>query len=415
MRILILCLLIFYLNLIWRYHICVNSVLLPGYVCEMKQLDYIPEEYIMSKTFVDCNLQKPEVDYIKFFYEKNDTFKNMRGFLPTLKGNPYYTGGYYDGLEADLNFQSWNHNATYVHLKNIFTTYTSALLSINFEYFCLDPTEQWTRDHPSGMLLNIYDHVIALGNTQLTYYSHWYHDVLGPLTLFPDYIIKKSYIIINKWVAAPVETIFSFGVEEWQLLYLQKEEWIFAKNCYTTIPPPHFRHFGKMMRNLALKLRKYYQVENIKPINYFISNRRLGEYRYISNMYDVFLAINKTFYEKYKISYLQDPRDIKETAKTWASAKLIFLTTGSTCIKSLFMKEKSVMIIGLAEIMDNGQPLIAANNFIFTLIFRIEGMIQYERQTNTTIKIPLAINVFKIGAFCAEHGKWNNSETFHMI
>ena len=383
-----------------------------GTVNELDELDYIPKNSFVSKTFVNCNLPKPKFDLIKFFYESNETYFNFSGFLPTIEGNPFYTGGYYDGLEKDLNYQVWNHNATYVHLKNIYTTFSSALLTINFEYIKTDPYEEWVRGHPNGALLNIYDHVIALGNKQLYFFGHWFHDVLGPLTLFPNDIIQKSYIIVSRYTAAPIETIFAFGVDKKQLLILKRKQWIFAKNCYTTLPQPHLKHFGKMMRTVSFHLRKYYNVDQIEPTKYFISNRKPGEHRYIGNMNEVVFELQNAYKGMYEIEYLQDPNHISEIAKTWASAKLILVVTGSTCIKSIFMKEKTVILIALGELMDNCQPLIAATHDVFSLTFYVENMIHYSREPST-IKIPLAIRVFGIGAYCANHGRWPSNESFY--
>ena len=187
-------------------------------VVQCKRLFSIPEEYIIEYKKVNCSLPTPEFDYIKFFYETGDDYEGLRSFLPAVKGNHYYVGGYYDGIEKDLNFQYWNHNSSYIHLRNIFTTYTGALLSENYEYFYLDPDQEWARKHPLGPVIKYVDNVIALGNTQLWAFGHWFHDVLGPLTLFPDDVIKKSYIICAFDSAVPFETLFAFDVEHLMFL-----------------------------------------------------------------------------------------------------------------------------------------------------------------------------------------------------
>ena len=249
----------------------------------------------------------------------------------------------------------------------------------------------------------------------MRFFGHWFHDVLAPLTLFPFDIIQRSFIIRAFDTAVPIETIFAFGVKEEQILILHHKEWIFARNCYSTIPPPHNRHFGLMMKIVSEKLRKYYKVDSIIPSNYFITNRKPGEKRYISNMYDVYLAIKEHFINEFEVKFLPDPKEMNEMAQKWASAKLIFVVTGSTCMKSVFLKEKSVMLIALGNIMDNVQPLYAAIHEIFTLSFPVEGLNHLLRWNNYTINITIALKAFNVAAYCARHGCWNPNETFHFI
>ena len=116
----------------------------------------------------------------------------------------------------------------------------------------------------------------------------------------------------------------------------------------------------------------------------------------------------------YNISYLDDPNGMKEMAIKWASAKLIFVVTGSTCMKSLFLKEKSVMLIALANYMDNVQPLYAAIHQVFSLTFHVKNLRHFQKYTNYTIDIQIAIRVFAIASYTAENGHWPPYETFHL-
>ena len=389
----------------------IKSSIVPG-VYVIGEIFDIPYENMVSYTVVNCNLPKPETDYIKFFYETPDDYNELKSFLPTEIGNPQFVGGYYPGLEKDLNFQYWNHNSSFIHLRNIYTTYSGALVSDKFEFFHLDPNQPWARKHPNGKILNTYDNVISLGNTQLWAFGHWFHDVLAPLTLMPRDVIEISYIICAFDCAVPFETLFAFDVQKWQILILRPGEWVFAKNCYSTLPPPHNRHFGKMMNTVSQKLRSYYNVTNIIPSNYFITNRKKGEKRYISNMYDVYLSIQNFYKNEYNVLFLNDPKEMNEMAYTWASAKLVFVVTGSTCMKSIFLAEKSVMLIALGDFMDNVQPLYAAIHNVFSLTFHVKGLRHFRKWTNFTINLSIAIRVFGIGALCAKNGKWPLNETF---
>ena len=396
------------------------GVLFSGFVGVVKEIDYIPKQYIISTHFVNCNLPKPEEDLIRFFDKKNkNTYDHVGGFSPPTPGNPTYVSGFYPELEDDLNYQSWNHNCTYVHLKNMYTNFAGSLVTENFEYIGLLGRDNWVKPHDNATVKYSYDSIIALGNRQTTYFGHWFHDVLAPLTLFPEEIVNKSLIIRYDKTECPLSTIFAFGIKKSQMLILSEGDgWIFAKNCYTTIPFPHLRHFGKMMLILYQKFSKYYNLENIIPSQYYISNRPQNLNRWISNMNDIFFAFKSKFPD-INFVYLTDSMSIQESAIQWASAKFIFTPTGSNCVKTVFMKPKSIIVICLGDLTDNFSALISSSHGVYTLFFRIKTMKHYgqvdkKKGYTNECDIQLALRVCEIGIYVSKNGKWNKSETFLM-
>ena len=375
-------------------------------------IEYIPEENIVDSTFINCSLDVPDQKHIIFFDKKN-SFKGVKGFVRPMKGNPYYTSAYYEGLEDDLNYQAYHHNTTIVHLKNMYVAFSSALVTPDLKFLKLDKIQSFARKKKNGTLLGSFDSVIALTDAHIYYFSHWFYDTLAPLTIFPQDIIDKSFIIRYRGTGCPIEPIHAFGLNESKLLILGQKNWIFARNVYTTIPQSHNKHYGLMMTLLSQKLRKYYGVDTITPTVYGVTNRNKGEARYIKNM-DKIMPLLQQKFPDYNLTFLADEKMIKKAALQWSSCKFMFSPTGSNCIKHLFMKEKSVMVVGLGSHTDNCIGLSAAAHDIYTMYYRIKTMGHWKKQTENTLDIAELTRVCDIGLYCAKHGKWRNNEVFAM-
>ena len=61
-----------------------NLIVFTNEVFQINEIFEIPKDNLVSKTFVNCNLPKPEFDYIKLYYINNNSFIDMEGFLPAL-------------------------------------------------------------------------------------------------------------------------------------------------------------------------------------------------------------------------------------------------------------------------------------------------------------------------------------------
>ena len=386
--------------------------ILPNFVDIKKTIHHIPEENLVESRLINCNIDEPQTKHIVFF-DKINSFGDVKGFVPPMKGNPYYTSGYYDGLENDLNYQAYHHNTTIVHLKNMFVTYSSAMVTEEMTFLQLDKIQKFARNSQNGSVSGYYDHVIALSDAHIFYFSHWFYDTLAPLTIFPSDIISKSYIIRYRGTGCVIDPIYALGVKKSQILIVRKKEWIFARNLYTTVPQSHNKHYGLMFKILAEKIRKYYEVDSVEPSVYGVTNRNIGEPRYIKNLETIFPFLQEHFKE-YKLTFFHDSKSLKSSALQWSACRFVFTPTGSNCIKHLFLKEGSVMVVALGTHTDNCIGLSAAAHGIYILYYRVKTMDHWVKESENTINITEAKIVFDIGLYCAKNGKWKDGETFQL-
>ena len=383
---------------------------LPEKVIVKGETTEIPKDNLIETIFVDCDRPKPEVELIRFF-DYPDAYKGMWGFKESQKGNPYYHSAFYDGIQDDLNYQTWHHNATILHIKDAYVSFAAALVTRDFIWLHLDH-EEFCRERKSGDVIGYYDKVLALGNKQLICFSHLFYDILVPLNLFPEEVIKSSHILIFDEMPSPdvFFTLQAYGFEEWQLIHISRNQWIYANEIYSTIPQPHITHFGSLIQKLSNRLRKYFGVDNVIPTVYAVTNRRKGLNRHIANLDQLMPALRESF-PTYNLTMFDDFFTMREIAQAWSTFKFVFAPTGSNCIKNVFMKEKTLLIAVLAECTDNSVCLSCGNHDVFTLYCRIKTMSHYNRRRNI-LSIELATRVFEIGLYCADHGRWKEGETF---
>ena len=375
-------------------------------------INYIPQNCLVSFHHCNFSLHKPDKQYIKF-YHKNMSSK-MKSFLPTMPNNSNFLGGYSKYLEHDLNVQYWNYSGSWVHMKNMYSTYTGTFVTMNMSYIHLDKFEEtfFIRNHPNGKIVGVYENVISLGHTQIFQLGHFFQDAVAPILMFPKKIIKKSYIAINSIAQNYIEVYQAIGIPLNRVILLNPTDWVFCKNLYSPIfPLPHLAHYGILIKKLSKQLRKYYKIDSIIPSKYIFSNRLPSRRRNIGNMEEIVDTMNKVF-PFYKFEYIQDNEIISSSAKIWATAIFMFVPTGSNCIKELFMKEKSVMVVALGDATDNCMALAAATHNVFTLFFRIYNL-HHESYEPCIVNISLIVRVVKIALFCVNNGYFNPNENYY--
>ena len=366
-------------------------------------VSYIISSYFVSKTIINNSLSKRY--FIKLF-DQDNSFQGAEGFTGLVIGNSFYTSSYYKGIEEDMNMQTWNQTGEILHFRDIFTTFSAALVTYNMTFMNLEKSQHFVRRNHDGPVIASFDHVIALGNTQLSYFSHFLYDFFMPLSLFPQELISKSFFTLNSKMFQCPEIYEMYGIKPWQIILLKMGEWVYARNLYTTYPQPHNKHYGKIVKILSDKLRKGYKIDHVIPTLYAVANRGKKEKRYISNLEEAFSTLCKTF-PKINFTFMKDPRGIRDSALLWSRCKFILLPTGSNCVKHLFMKERSVMVVLLGDLMDNCIGLTAAAHEIYTLYFRVSSIPHDLIVSNNTVNIPLMIQAAKIGLYCCEHDRWD--------
>jgi hypothetical protein len=246
-------------------------------------------------------------------------------------------------------------------------------------------------------------------------YSHWFYDFLSPLTMFPQEIIDKSVYVVSRHRLLCEESLAIFGIKPEQIISVKNNEWVFAKNAYIARDPlPHNSHFGTAMRNLSIKFHKYFHLNQIKATKYCLSNRKASYRRHIHN-FEVVETVRKE-YPSINFEVVDDEtKHLIDTAKTWASAKLMFMPTGSNFVKNIFMHEGSVCIVALSQdTQDQTIAYSSGSHGVHVLYFVVRGMRHHVYSDNKNTCDPLlAVRCIGLGIYCAKNGHWSNDESFY--
>ena len=359
-------------------------------------LDEIPKEYIKKYVRIDLRLPPYSYDHIKLVEESRF----------------YDAWFYYKGVVNNINRECCDFNASYVCLKNMYCCNTASFCTENLSYIEIDHSLfKWIRNPLNGTVIESYENVIALGHSQIFQFGHFFSDILIPLLMFPNDIISKSYLVLNNNARIHVDYFKFINFPSEKAIFLKPKKWIFASNLYTPVDPiVHIAHYGKLSNMFSFKLRKYFNLTDIIPSLYFVTNRKKNYPRYISNMEDV-LNILKHVYPERNFQVLQDINNFNEAAKLWGSAKLVLGPTGSNLFKHYVMANKTILVIIASNSCDTALAMGAASHDVFSLFSRLPGMHHLFRQMNI-FNITEAIRVVKIALWCVDHGYFNPNERY---
>ena len=361
---------------------------------------FYPLEHTAEIFHILTSLNDSVTDYIKFFNYSNDLSQVM-GYSPQIQ----------DELNRGYNYL----DAKIIHLRSVYISVCGSIVDPkNLKYTDLEfeCSGKGIWPHPNGDVLGSLYSVIGLGHDHIYIYSHWFYDVLAPLCMFPSEIIDKSIVLTLNTKPWAFQSLEALGVKPENVLGISPGQWYFAENAYVCFQPcTHISHYGSAMKTLSKKLRAYLKLDSIKPSQFTLSNRPSGSRRHITNWNEVVKAIREAFPSE-KFEDEVELQDFSNSALIWAKSKLMFMPTGSNFIRNLYMKERSVLVIGLANILDNCISLTAAAHKCHSIYFVMKGMDHHHNYNGGPCPLPPLLKAMKAAIYCVEHGHWDPQETF---
>ena len=373
---------------------------LPKNITINGRLHYFPPNHTVEIFHFKTKINDTKNDYIRFYKYKDHFKTNVE---------------YYPGVQDDLNSIYRYLDAKIIHLNDVFISECAsiAIPGDNIKFVDLEKIrgKAWIRRHDNGPLKGELENVIAVGHLVMYIFSHWFYDFLAPLVMFPQSIINKSILLspYNDWWH--VDSLVAIGINKSQIKHIGRGEWYHAENAFVCFEPLcHIAHYGSLMTTLSKKLREHLKLEEINATKYSIANRAKGR-RHLLNWKDIKDAIIKA-YPDVNFSVIGDIFWYKEAAIEWAKAKMMFMPTGSNFVKNIFMKEGSVLVVGLANVLDDCIALTAAAHRCSTLFFPMEHVDHHCNYTGGYCDPDVVVRAVGIGLYCAQHGNWNPKETF---
>ena len=352
----------------------------------------IPRESLREYVNLDLNLPNYNYNHIMLFNE------------PKFNGSIYY----HKGVVDEINQACWKFNASYICVKYVYCCGNTSFCLRNFTLIWIDKTQHfWIRKPLNGSLQGSYDNIIALGHSQIFQFGHFFSDVLIPLLMFPQDVISKSYLLLNANSKKHVHYLKYIGFLTEKVIFLKKRQWLFATNLYTPIDPlVHISHYGKLSNTFSKKLRNYFNLTNVIPDKYYITNRDPKQSRHIANMEEVYQAIVNEYPER-NFEILPDIQNFDEAAYYWGRAKLVFGPTGSNLFKHYIMANKTILVVIAAENFDNALVIGTGSHDVFALFSILPGMPHFHIHVNV-LNISEALILINIALNCIDNGHFDS-------
>ncbi|EAY06915.1 hypothetical protein TVAG_057090 [Trichomonas vaginalis G3] len=288
---------------------------------------------------------------------------------------------------------------------NVYGSYTDGYSVLVPSQWNFRGTQMDLYAHGSGNVSDHYDSVIALGNFVVTYYGHWFFDVLAPLMMFPDEVIATSSIILGNTKPYVYETLYALGMKDSQFITIDQGDWIFAHKLYVVADPgPHVTHMGAALTKLSSKLLKAFNIKEKVPTKYVLTNRKSSYRRTIPNLAEIYYNIKKTYPQYDWIIIPDNFPTVKETARVWSDIKVLFTPTGSNLVRILFMMPGAVICDVQANYNDYAMEAIAICRHIKILVFAVPYTDHFTEKLDVSVEE--SMRMMKVVMYCAEHGDW---------
>ena len=250
-----------------------------------------------------------------------------------------------------------------------------------------------------------FEEVIAFGHIATTIFGHWFVDVLIPLMLLPEDVLFRSKICTHYKRDFYTETLTHLGVKEENIIYINDTDYCIGRIVYSVMPYTHVNTFGYAGKIFWKKIRKVFNVEEIKPDLYAITNRAVPRRGIPSDTIDAIFQYVKLKYSEYNWTFMRDnPKSVQDTAIFWAHLKFVFAPTGSNLCGIFFMNQKSVVVVAQADLNDICFQAHAAVIGIYIFLFAVPGTGHHA--TGITVSVPEAKRGIDIGMYMSQKGSW---------
>ena len=362
-----------------------------------EKLKYTTREHIVSKRKIISNSSKPSHPYSKCAENLNENLDEKYGIC-----NDSY-----------LNDEPRYLNATHITLMNVVANSRGSWGIGNA--LITPPKEDYGRNYWfqvfelfNGTIDFDVDELILTGfGLAREIFGHMMADLLAPILLLPKETIERSYIIGSK-LNYMNEYLKIMGFTQQQIIVLEDDQWVYVRKLHVFSEKRSISSYnGHCLELLHKYFEEHFKLFSIKATEYMLLNRVSKRGRVIDNFDDLVKTVKTTFHEKnWKKFY--EVKDIKETAKKWASVRFIVQIDGSNCFNSIFMKKGTVLCIGSSTHMDfcSAFFIVATHHFVYW--FAVPG-VDHLNFKHGNLNIDYAIDAVRKCLFCDEHGYFQNS------
>lgn len=257
-----------------------------------------------------------------------------------------------------------------------------------------------------GTVIGHCHELIVLVYDGMSCFAHVVMDLFGPLLMLPEDVLMNASILCCGLKGLINDYLDLLEIPQWKRITMGSEEYLAVDKIYTiTDPQIYLDFFGISVMRVRKFLEKKYNLTNVEAKDYCLSNRNYRKARYIINMDELFEAV-KNHYSDIQWRFLNDTLcpNLSTSAKAYSSVKFMYAPLGSNTMKSIFMKENTVFIMGYT-VTDTALSRYFAASHIFMLEYKAMNSSHWEGPGGI-VEIPLALKIIGIGLDVFKNKKW---------
>lgn len=215
---------------------------------------------------------------------------------------------------------------------------------------------------------------IGVYYTQVWYHwGHMVHDFINAMMFVPKEIYDRGFVVptLRTGYAATYDFLYNIGLaDKIKLLDLGDGNQVLVDELYI-LGTTHYAHgysVGGFQRLRKLVFNRF-QLNGIKPYKFCIINRP-GKTRLIHNIKELLQALTeKTKIDEGQKWIIEDSNvsDFNATVKRWSTIKMVVTPSGSGIYNSIFMQEKTGILVMMTFMMDMPNIHIAAISNIYMI------------------------------------------------
>ena len=258
-------------------------------------------------------------------------------------------------------------------------------------------------------IINHVESAIALAHYHMTF-SMPFYNIFFPISVIPQDAIKRSVLIIPKSHMKFCEEIYKICYGYNQVISLDHNEYIHCNEFHTVIhPTPGISHYATTAYNFSLLYRKKFNLTSIIPNQYALCNRVSKYARHIRNFDEIVDAVKGNL-SNYQWNVLEDEyKTMIESAKVWATIKVILAPTGSNLVRCIAMAPNTAMCCIFGDRYDWEVVAITQVFEIFIYVLPVPDMAHFSAETKNIIDPSLVVHVLNDTVYAAENKKWKES------
>ena len=293
------------------------------------KIQHVPKENLVEYVRLNLSFEPSKYEYVKIF-ESGSVNGSIVAYNITNEEIANY-----------MNIGCWNFSASYLWLRNMYCNGRASFCCQNCTFIKLDHSRvSYIRKPEKGAVIGVFENIVAVTHSHIFIFGHFISDVLIPLLIFPKEIISRSYVILEAKGIRHSHYLKYIDISLDQVIFLPRKQWIYTSNLYTPVDPfVHISHYGKLGRTFSQKIRNYFNLSNVIPNKYYLTNRPVNRTRHISNMLEI-CDIFKIRYPERDFTFLPDFNNFDDAAHNWGVAKIILGPTGSNLFKHYIMPKK---------------------------------------------------------------------------